>query len=56
MSPPKRACWKTPIGSKGQTVSEYALIVAFVAIAVLAVYQTSGAIVSGVLTPIYSLF
>ena len=56
MSPPNRAWRKALVKSKGQTVSEYALIVMFVAIAVLAVYQTSGAIISGVITPIYNLF
>jgi Flp pilus assembly pilin Flp len=55
MSQAKRVYW-LPFNSRGQTVAEYALIVATVAVICIALVNSAGTIVTSIVNNVISLF
>ena len=55
MSQAKRVC-RLPFNSRGQTMAEYALILATVAVICIALVNSAGTIVSSIVNNVISLF
>ena len=55
MSQAKRVC-RLPVNSRGQTMAEYALILATIAVICVALVNSAGTIVSSIVNNVISLF
>ena len=55
MSQAKRIC-RLPVNSRGQTMAEYALIIATIAVISIALVNTAGTILTSIVNNVISLF